>query len=127
MSGADGRARYWHRAVPLVAARGHEPVAVDMPTDESAGLVEHTDAAVAALDKAAGAAPADLVVVAQSTGGFVGPLVCDRVPARLLILVNAMVPAPAETPASRGATPVSRPHAPRTRRGWAAPRTPGST
>ncbi|MDQ1455981.1 MAG: hypothetical protein QOH28_1601, partial [Actinomycetota bacterium] len=40
----------------------------------------------------------DLVVVAQSLGGFTAPLVCDRVPVRLLILVAAMVPLPGERP-----------------------------
>ena len=40
----------------------------------------------------------DLVVVAQSLGGFTAPLVCDRVPVALLILVAAMVPLPGESP-----------------------------
>ena len=39
----------------------------------------------------------DLVVVAQSYGGYVAPLVCDRVPARLMVLVAAMIPAPGES------------------------------
>jgi pimeloyl-ACP methyl ester carboxylesterase len=41
----------------------------------------------------------DLVVVAQSSGGFTAPLVCDRAAARLLILVAPMIPAPGEAPA----------------------------
>jgi pimeloyl-ACP methyl ester carboxylesterase len=40
-----------------------------------------------------------LVVVAQSLGGFTAPLVCDRVPVELLILVAPMIPAPGEAPA----------------------------
>ena len=40
---------------------------------------------------------ADLVVVAQSLGGFTGPLVCDRVPVDLLVMLAAMVPRPGET------------------------------
>jgi pimeloyl-ACP methyl ester carboxylesterase len=40
-----------------------------------------------------------LVVVAQSAGGFTAPLVCDRVPVELLILVAPMIPAPGEAPA----------------------------
>jgi pimeloyl-ACP methyl ester carboxylesterase len=39
----------------------------------------------------------DLIVVAQSLGGLVAPLVCDRVPANLLVMVAAMVPMPGET------------------------------
>jgi hypothetical protein len=41
----------------------------------------------------------DLIVVAQSLGGFTAPLVCDRVAARLLVLVAPMIPAPGEAPA----------------------------
>jgi pimeloyl-ACP methyl ester carboxylesterase len=40
----------------------------------------------------------DPVVVAQSMGGFSAVMACDRIPVRELILVNAMVPAPGETP-----------------------------
>ena len=34
----------------------------------------------------------DLVLVAQSLGGFTAPLVCERVPVDLMVLVAAMVP-----------------------------------
>ena len=37
------------------------------------------------------------MLVAQSMGGFTAPLVCDRLPVRLLVLLNAMIPAPGET------------------------------
>ena len=40
----------------------------------------------------------DLVLVAQSLGGFTAPLVCERVPVRLVVLLAAMVPAPGEPP-----------------------------
>ena len=33
----------------------------------------------------------------QSLGGFTAPLVCDRVPVEVLVLVAAMVPSPGET------------------------------
>ena len=37
--GAGGMAWYWHRAVPLIRAAGHEPIAVDLPGDDRhAGL-----------------------------------------------------------------------------------------
>lgn len=41
----------------------------------------------------------DLVVVAQSLGCFTAPIVCDRVPVKLLVLVAPMIPAPGEAPA----------------------------
>ena len=39
----------------------------------------------------------DVVLVAGSLGGFTAPLVCERVPVRELVLVNAMIPEPGET------------------------------
>src|SRR6266540_2618959 len=41
---------------------------------------------------------ADLVVVAQSFAGFTAPLVCDRVPVELLVLLAGMIPSPGEAP-----------------------------
>jgi pimeloyl-ACP methyl ester carboxylesterase len=40
----------------------------------------------------------DVVLVAQSLAGFVAPIVCERVPVRLMVLVTAMVPRPGESP-----------------------------
>ena len=92
--GAGGAAWYWHRVVPELQARGHEAVAVDLPgADESAGLPEYTDAVVAAIGD-----HDDVVVVAQSMGGFTAPMACTRTQAGLLVLVNAMIPLPGETP-----------------------------
>ena len=79
--------------VPELRESGHDPVAVDIPCDDdSAGLAEYADAVVDAVGDRT-----DLVVVAQSLGGFTAGLVCDRVPVDLLVLVAAMVPAPGET------------------------------
>lgn len=90
--GADGRAWYWHRLVPELNRRGHEAIAVELPPDGSNGLSEYADAVV----HAAGSR-SDLVLVAQSLGAFTAPLVCDRLPVQLLVLLNPMVPAPGET------------------------------
>lgn len=91
--GAGGAAWYWHRVVPELQARGHEAVAVALPgADESAGLPEYADAVVAAVG-----GHHDVVVVAQSMGGFTAPVACARTSVRLLILVNAMIPVPGET------------------------------
>jgi pimeloyl-ACP methyl ester carboxylesterase len=70
-------------------------VAPDLPCDDdTAGLPEYTDAVVEAIGDRT-----DLVVVAQSFGGFTAPLVCERVPVNLLVLVAPMIPAPGEAPA----------------------------
>lgn len=90
--GAGGAAWYWHRVTPLLEAAGHEAVAVDLPaSDHEAGLDDYAERVVAAIGKR------KAVVVAQSLGGFVAPLVCARVPVEALILVNAMIPLPGET------------------------------
>ena len=92
--GAGGAAWYWHRVVPELRARGHEAVAVDLPgADESAGLPEYAEAVAKAISDRH-----DVVLVAQSMGGFTAPVVCARIPVRLLVLVNAMIPLPGETP-----------------------------
>jgi pimeloyl-ACP methyl ester carboxylesterase len=86
----------WHWG-PLAAelgARGREVVAPDLPCeDEAAGLAEYADTVVDAIGHRR-----ELVVVAHSFGGFTGPLVCDRVPADLLVMLQSQVPAPGETP-----------------------------
>jgi len=91
--GAGGDAWYWHLLVPELRERGHEAVAVYLPADDdSSGFSEYADAVVGAIGDRT-----DLVVVAQSLGGFTAPLVCERVPVDLLVMLNAMVPAPGES------------------------------
>src|SRR4051812_43262392 len=91
--GAGSDAWYWHLVVPQLRALGHDVVAVDLPCDDDgAGLEEYADTVVDAVGDRG-----DLIVVAQSLGGFTGPLVCDRLPVTLLILVAAMVPRPGES------------------------------
>ncbi|WP_141576486.1 alpha/beta fold hydrolase [Actinomadura sp. WMMA1423] len=91
--GAGGQAWYWHRLVPELRARGHDAVAVDLPAgDDSAGLAEYADTVVEAIGERK-----DLILVAQSMGGLTAPLVCERLPVDLLVLLNAMVPSPGET------------------------------
>jgi pimeloyl-ACP methyl ester carboxylesterase len=92
--GAGSDSWYWHLVEPELRARGHDVVAPDLPCDDdSAGLSEYTDVVVDAIGDRR-----DLVVVAQSLGGFTAPLVCARLPVNLLILVAAMVPTPGESP-----------------------------
>jgi pimeloyl-ACP methyl ester carboxylesterase len=91
--GAGGTSWYWHRIVPLLEVGGHDVVAVDLPCDDDrAGLVDYVDAVVDAIGDRSG-----LILVAQSLAGFTAPLVCTRVPVRLLVLVAAMVPRPGES------------------------------
>ena len=94
LPGAGSSPWIWHLVVTELERRAHDVVVVDLPSDDdSAGLDEYLDVAVAAIGDRS-----DLVVVAHSLGGFTAPLLCDRLPVELLILVAAMVPSPGEPP-----------------------------
>jgi pimeloyl-ACP methyl ester carboxylesterase len=93
--GAGDVGWYWHLVEAELRARGHDTIAPDLPCDDdSAGLPEYADSVAGAIGDRT-----DLIVVAQSLGGFTAPLVCDRVAVELLVLVAPMIPAPAEAPA----------------------------
>jgi len=90
--------------------RGYESVAPNLPCDDdSAGLPEYADTMVEAIGDRG-----DVVVVAQSFGGFTAPLVADRIPVDTLVLVAGMIPAPGEPPddwvANTGFDQVMREH-----------------
>jgi pimeloyl-ACP methyl ester carboxylesterase len=92
--GAGSDSWYWHLVIPKLRALGHDVVAVDLPCDDdAAGLREYADTVVDAVGERR-----DLILVAQSLGAFTAPLVCDRLPAGLLVLVAAMTPRPGESP-----------------------------
>ncbi len=85
----------WHLVAAELRERGHDTVAPDLPCDDDwPCLPEYADTVAAAAGDRT-----DLVVVAQSLGGFTAPLVCDRVAVELLVLVAPMIPAPGEAPA----------------------------
>jgi pimeloyl-ACP methyl ester carboxylesterase len=91
--GAGGDTWFWHRLVAELESRGHRALPVQLPAaDDSAGLDAYADTVVEAVGDRS-----PVVLVAQSMGGLTAPLVCDRVPVDLLVLVNAMVPLPGET------------------------------
>src|SRR6188474_1322167 len=82
--GAGDVGWYWHLVERELRVRGHDVVVTDMPVDDDAAtLSDYADVVVEAI----GARREDLIVAAQSFGGYVAPIVCDRVPARLMILV----------------------------------------
>ena len=86
---------YWHLVGDELRRRGHDVVAPDLPCDDAtADLLDYADAVVDAIG-----GRRDLIVVGQSYGGFTAPLVADRLPIEVLVLVAGMVPAPGEKPA----------------------------
>src|SRR3954454_11874039 len=90
--GAGSDSWYWHLVAPRLRELGHTVITPDLPCDDdTAGLEQYADAVVAAIGD-----HRDLILVAQSLGGFTAPLVADRLPTDLIVLVAAMTPAPGE-------------------------------
>ena len=91
--GAGGDAWQWHLVAQELEARGQVAMPVTLPSgDDDAGWNEYAEAVVAAIGDRS-----DIILVAQSLAGFTAPLVCERRPVDLLILLNAMIPLPGET------------------------------
>jgi pimeloyl-ACP methyl ester carboxylesterase len=91
--GGGGDPWEWQRLVPQLKARGHEVIAVRLPTeDDDAGWSEYADAVVEAIGDRT-----HVILVAESMGGFTAPIVCTRRQVDLLVLLNAMIPVPTET------------------------------
>lgn len=93
--GAGGAASwYWQRVVPLLRDAGHEAVPVDLPgADPAAGLPEYARLAAAAIGGHHNA-----VLVAHSLGAFTAPMAAAQSRVAGIVLVNAMIPQPGETP-----------------------------
>jgi pimeloyl-ACP methyl ester carboxylesterase len=90
--GAGGVAWYWHRVVPLLEEATHEAIAVDLPGDDArAGLSVYAERVLEAIGTR------EVILVAQSLGGFTAPLVCAKAQVGMLVFVNAMIPVPGET------------------------------
>jgi pimeloyl-ACP methyl ester carboxylesterase len=92
--GAGDGGWYWHLVEAELRTRGHDVVAPDLPgDDDEAGLEDYADSVVESVGGLK-----NLVVVAQSFGAFTAPLVADRLPVDVLVLVAGMIPSPGEAP-----------------------------
>jgi pimeloyl-ACP methyl ester carboxylesterase len=79
--------------VPELQALGHEAIPVQLPADsDEAGLAVYAETVVRTAGDRTG-----VILVAQSMGALTAPLVVERTKARLIVLVNAMIPLPGET------------------------------
>jgi len=90
--GAGGHAAYWNRLTPELEKGGHRAIAVDIQENDPSMDLRGFAAAV----EAAMGDYADVIVVAQSLGGFTAPMI--RKPVRMIVLLNAMIPRPGESP-----------------------------
>ncbi|MFI5843710.1 alpha/beta fold hydrolase [Catenuloplanes sp. NPDC051500] len=93
--GGGGSSWDWHLLSPELAGRGHDVVVPELPIeDRAAGFAEFRDTVVSAVGDRS-----DLVIVGHSYGAFTAPLVADRLPVRLIVLLTPMIPKPGESPA----------------------------
>ena len=87
---------YWHLVERELQERGHRSVAPDLPIeDDDASLKDHAQSVVDAVDKVHDGG--ELIVVGQSWGGYIAPIVARLAKADRLVLVAPMVPKPGET------------------------------
>ncbi|WP_182348040.1 alpha/beta fold hydrolase [Tomitella gaofuii] len=93
--GAGGAAEvYWREVAAELAAHGHTAIPVELPGDDPEwGLPEYA----AIVDEAIGGRRG-VVLVAQSLGGFTAPMVGGDGAVGRIVLLNAMIPLPGETP-----------------------------
>jgi pimeloyl-ACP methyl ester carboxylesterase len=92
--GAGDVGWYWHLVEAELRALGHHTIAPDLPCDNETASLDDYAGAVAE----AAAGRTDLVIVGQSYGGFTATLAASRLPARMLVLLAGMIPAPGEKP-----------------------------
>ena len=90
--GAGGAAWYWSYVAKLLNADGHQAIPVELSGEDARlGLSEYVD-----LTCIAAGEESNTVLVAQSLGGFTAAMAVQRIRARALVLVNAMIPKPME-------------------------------
>jgi len=90
--GAGDVGWYWHLVEAELRGKGLDTLAPDLPCDDdTAGLSEYADTVLRAIGDRR-----ELIVVAQSLGAFTAPLVCERTPVELLVLVAGLIPQPGE-------------------------------
>jgi hypothetical protein len=85
----------WDRLRPELEDRGHQVIAMDLPSDDpAAGFDDYAGVVSAAL---ATDGATDVVLVGHSTAGLTIPLVASRQPVDRLVYLCALVPVPGST------------------------------
>jgi len=94
--GAGDVGWYWHLVERELHDRGHQTVAPDLPIeDDDATLIHNAQVVLDAIGRTDDGG--ELVVVGQSYGGYIAPIVAERACADRLILVAPMILSPGET------------------------------
>ena len=94
--GAGDVGWYWHLVERELRDRGHRTVAPDLPIEnDEATLLDNAQVVVDAIRTTH--EDGELMVVGQSYGGYIAPIVAQRAMADHLVLVAPMIPQPGET------------------------------
>jgi pimeloyl-ACP methyl ester carboxylesterase len=94
--GAGDVGWYWHLVERELQARGHRTVSPDLPIeDDNASLLDNAQVVLDAIEATHDGG--ELVVVGQSYGGYIAPIVAHLAKADRLVLVAPMIPRPGET------------------------------
>lgn len=94
--GAGDVGWYWHLVERELQERGHQTVAPDLPIeDDAASLLDNAEVVLDAIRSTPDGG--ELIVVGQSYGGYIAPIVADLAKADRLVLVAPMIPQPGET------------------------------
>lgn len=94
--GASDVGWYWHLVERELQGRGHRTVAPDLPIEsDNATLPDHAKVVIDAIEAIHDGG--ELIVVGQSWGGYVAPIVAQLARADRLVLVAPMIPRPGET------------------------------
>jgi pimeloyl-ACP methyl ester carboxylesterase len=102
VAGGGHNAWCWDRVVPELEQRGHQVVAVDLPTGQAgAGLTEFSAAVVDALAGVTG----DIVLVGHSLAGRYLPLAAGQIPGSRMIFLCALIAEEATADAPAGVDP----------------------
>ena len=87
---------YWHLVERELHERGHRTLAPDLPIeDDDASLRDNAQVVVDGITAIHDGG--ELIVVGQSWGGYIAPIVADLANADRLVLVAPMIPRPGET------------------------------
>jgi pimeloyl-ACP methyl ester carboxylesterase len=81
----------WERLAPKLRNRGHDVLAIDLPSEDlSAGCTRYAEVVAEAI----GDPSDDVVLVGHSLGGLTIPLVVERRPVARLVFLSALLPVP---------------------------------
>jgi pimeloyl-ACP methyl ester carboxylesterase len=99
LPGAWHGAWCWDRLIPELTGRGHDALAVDLPSDRDAGLEEHADVVENALphDRE------DVVLVGHSISALILPVVAARNSLRHIVALCGLLTGPGESMSQRAA------------------------